>query len=73
MQKIEVKDIRKGDLIRCEYPQPLGMTVAEEYIAQKDEHKSAYAARYYLLNRPEPPFEPYWGMVIGDLLSLIHI
>ena len=65
-QKIDPKDIRKGDLIRCEYEYPLSGTRAKEYEAQKDGHASGYIATYYLLERPEPPFEPYWGVVIGE-------
>ena len=62
---IKPEDIRKGDLIRFEYTPPIGILVAEEYIAPKNEYGSGYSASYYLLERPEPPFEPYWGMVIG--------
>lgn len=63
---IEPEDIREGDLIRWEISSlELSTMRAVEYIAQ--EHQSIYhdQGQHYLLDRPEPPFEPYWGMVIG--------
>lgn len=73
-QKINPKDIRKGDLIRVEYLMQVShqpgtpRDVAYEYVAggDLDPHDSTVFADFYLLERPEPPFEPYWGMVIGE-------
>lgn len=71
-QKIDPKDIRKGDKIRVEGGEETDDFTAMEYVAQHDEHSltsywNTYKLEgYYLLERPEPPFEPYWGMVIGD-------
>lgn len=74
-QKIDPKDILKGDLIRVEYDEESYPRVrkdrATEHRAIKDGdtfrgHRYPTGVVYYLLERPEPPFEPYWGMVIGD-------
>lgn len=62
-QKIDPKDIRKGDLIRAEYG---GKGEATEYRSTGDGLPWNTASTHYLLERPEPPFEPHWGMVIGD-------
>ena len=67
-QKIDPKDVRKGDLIRWEKESPT------EYGTNAVEYRSEYAGtpwsynpgQHYLLERPEPPFEPYWGVVIGE-------
>lgn len=65
---IEIKDIRKGDLIRVEYDYGTYRCAAIEYIAFCDnEYADPRAGFYYLLDRPVPPFEPHWGMVIGSL------
>lgn len=68
-QKIDRKDIREGDLIREERKSaPRGAYHAVEYTALADTftHASAVDADHYLLERREPPFEPHWGMVIGE-------
>lgn len=71
-QKIDPKDILKGDKIRVEGGEVADDFTAMEYVAQHDEHSlpsywSTYnVTGYYLLERPEPPFEPYWGMVIRE-------
>lgn len=62
---ISPQDIRKGDLIRCEsiLRERYDFT-AMEYKADYDKHElpARYGAlRYYLLERPEPPFEPKDG------------
>lgn len=70
-QKIDPKDIRKGDLIRVEGGEGDDFT-ALEYRAAYAAHdlpstwKTYRVSGYYLLERPEPPFEPYCGMVIGE-------
>lgn len=71
---ITPEDIRKGDLIRCEsiHRERYDFT-AMEYKADYDKHElpARYGAlRYYLLERPEPLFEPYWGMRIQDPLGI---
>lgn len=65
-QKIDPKDIRKGDLIRVERRNALDKFSALEYEAQAagDVYSEGYP--HYLLERPEPPFDPYWGMVIRE-------
>lgn len=67
---IEVKDIRKGDLIRFESEVSYSQLRNMEYTARRTgdglEHYLNIPGNYYLLERPEPPFEPYWGMVIGN-------
>lgn len=71
-QKIDPKDIRKGDLIRAEYQdrfydeEDLPRKVAVEYVAgtEEDPHRLLVLATYYLLDRPVPPFEPKDGMRI---------
>lgn len=67
-QKIDPKDIRKGDLIRWERDSPGEYDQrAVEYLSACDgTHWSYNPGQHYLLDRPEPPFEPYWGMVIGE-------
>lgn len=71
---IAVEDIRTGDLIRGEADKPNQYDfTAMEYVADYDEHslpERYRVTRHYLLERPEPPFEPYWGMVLGSPLSL---
>lgn len=66
-QKIDPKDIRKGDLVRYESEDTRYRTQAVEYkaVCDRDAHRND-SGSHYLLERPEPPFEPYWGMVIGD-------
>lgn len=69
---IDVKDIRKGDLIRVEYGYRMYKCAAIEYVAECDnEYANPSAGFYYLLERPEPPFEPYWGMVIGHPVNTV--
>lgn len=68
-QQINVEDIKKGDLIQEERPKEFGAIFsAVEFTAGSDgEHFfEEDDTTHYLLDRPEPPFEPYWGMVIGD-------
>ena len=65
MKKIDAKDIRKGDKIRYDYNNTRG-SLAHEYIAASDGERCGMTGQHYLLERPEPPFEPYWGMVIGE-------
>lgn len=63
---IEVIDIRKGDLIRFENnPNSESTRKATEYIAPEDKWGWTSMGKHYLLDRPVPPFEPHWGMVIG--------
>jgi hypothetical protein len=56
-QKIEPKDIRKGDSIRQEWLDTDGKPRASEWVVASDDaylsDHSTYA--YYLLNRPVPP------------------
>lgn len=65
---IAVEDIRKGDLIRVEYPE--GETYARRTATEhRAEHtgETLYCpdgSQVFLLERPEPPFEPHWGMRI---------
>ena len=68
---IKPEYIRKGDKIRVEGGDPEHDNfTALEYTASYDKHSLPFhwgtynAAGYYLLNRPAPPLEPYWGMVI---------
>lgn len=65
---IEARDIRQGDLIRNEAPSKLFTQRAFEYIAQHEGDTGNLTGKgiLYLLERPQPPFEPYWGMVIAD-------
>jgi len=66
-QKIEPADIRKGDLIRWELGGPKrGYNVAAvEYLASYERAPwRLHDGTHYLLHRPEPPFEPRWGMVL---------
>ena len=64
-QKIDPKDIRKGDLIRFESGDTRYRTQAVEYKAVCDMDTQRHeSGTHYLLKRPEPPFEPYWGMTI---------
>lgn len=66
-QEIDPKDIRKGDLIRFEYdPTDTPYARAVEYVSSFGGGSPYTNGQYYLLDRFEPPFEPYWGMVIGD-------
>lgn len=62
-QEIKVEDIRKGDLIRVEFPGAVTIA-AIEYNAAYDTDPNRWEPKgdYYLLERK---FEPYWGMVIG--------
>lgn len=79
---IKVKDIRKGDLIRgvADKPDRHDFT-AMEYVADYDEHslpERYNVTRYYLLERPEPPFEPKDGTLIqipgeGTYYSAVRI
>lgn len=66
-QKIDPSEIRKGDKIRVE---DLNEN-AWEFRAQEDGVMGLRtgAGYTYLLERPEPPFEPHWGMVIGEYLG----
>ena len=74
---IKPEDIRKGDKVRVEGGDPEHDNfTALEYTASYDKHSLPFywrtynAAGYYLLNRPAPPLEPYWGLVItGNPLS----
>lgn len=63
-QPIDPKDVRKGDLIRQE--NVMYGYEALEYRADSDGYARFRGADTYLLDRPEPPFEPYWGMVIQN-------
>lgn len=69
---IKPEDIRKGDLIRIEVGPPRNYR-AIEFQATQDRDRHWFeedGGVFYLLNRPGPPFEPYWGMVItGNPLS----
>ena len=68
---IKPEDIRKGDKIRVEGGDPAADEfTAMEYTASYDKHDLPYhwrtydATGYYLLDRPEPPFEPKDGTII---------
>ena len=69
---IEPKDIRIGDKIRVEGVDVQDDFTALEYTAKYDAHslpglwRSYEVKGYFLLDRPKPPFKPYWGMVIGE-------
>ena len=63
MKKIDVGDIRKGDKIRYDYNNTRG-SLAHEYIAASDGERCGMTGQHYLLERPEPPFEPKDGMHI---------
>lgn len=70
-QKIDPEDILEGDLIRIEEIPGIRKDRAAEYRALEDGDTfgvgpSLAGAVHYLLERPEPPFEPYWGMVIRE-------
>lgn len=60
-QKIDPKDIRKGDLIRAEYGR---VGEAVEYRASGNGTRWDAVSTHYLLERPEPPFKPLDGMHI---------
>lgn len=64
---IKPEDIREGDLIREERNKGIGVTyLAVEYRAVTKGAASEEGINFYLLERPEPPFDPYWGMVIHN-------
>lgn len=65
-QKIDLKDIRKGDLIRWEGENDSANEFRARMTGLYAIYNSLPGGVYYLLERPEPPFEPYWGMVIGE-------
>lgn len=66
-EPIEVKDIRKGDVIRFEYPTTRS---AHEYRANFD-RESWGAGQHFLLERPTPPVklptEPGWYLTASSL------
>lgn len=69
-QPIDPSEILEGDLIRIEGIPGTRKGSATEYRAHKDGDtftgdRYLMGTEYYLLDRPEPPFEPYWGSVIG--------
>lgn len=78
-EPIKPEDIRKGDLIRWEWRQPLpGIETAIEYTAFRD--AGSYSpivdvGQHYLLDRPTPaallPTEPTLGWVEQDYPSLV--
>lgn len=64
---IKPEDIRPGDVIRWERETEPGTYYAVEYVAYGEMQVwKGEEGTHYLLDRPEPPFEPYWGMVIGE-------
>lgn len=71
---INPEDIQPNDLIRIEYPEgyQYERRSATEYRAERfGERKwTSPGCKHFLLERPEPPFEPYWGMVIGKPNSI---
>jgi hypothetical protein len=71
MQKIEPKDIRKGDSVRQEWLDTDGKPRASEWVVASDDaylsDHSTYA--YYLLNRPVPPI-PKLPTTVNSVLLL---
>ena len=69
-QNIVPDAIRNGDLIRVDVRNGLSGLTAVEYTARHygDVYVQGDVAdfSFYLLDRPKPPVEPYWGMVVGD-------
>lgn len=66
-QPIKPEDIKPGDILRWERETGPGSAYAVEYVASDDLLGwSPDEGAYYLLDRPVPPFEPYWGMVIAN-------
>lgn len=65
-KRIEPSEIKPGDVIRWEATDPDECEMyALEYRAGNGNNKgSARAGTHYLLERPEPPFEPKDGMHI---------
>ena len=51
MKKIDVKDIRKGDKVRYEYPEGSG-SIAYEYTASSEGDFLSRKGQHYLLDRP---------------------
>lgn len=61
-QPIKPEDIQRGDLIRYEYANEYDE--AYEIRAGGQNLDPGPGTKLFLLDRPVPPFEPYWGMVI---------
>lgn len=66
-QPIKPEDIKPGDVLRWERETGPGSAYAVEYVASDDLLAwSPDEGAYYLLDRPVPPLEPYWGMMIAN-------
>lgn len=67
-EKINVEDIRKGDLIRFEYEasEQSGMLTSVEFIAPQDEFEYSYqAGQHYRLVKPRKPLPTDHGTIIN--------
>lgn len=74
MEKTPIKpeDIREGDLVRWERASKewSPYQVVEYQAVSSGYPWTENPGQHYLLDRPKPPFEPYWGMVIGNPNSI---